>query len=904
MNTLCRWILVFLLAGPGLATAQNTRYQLRIDPSANPAGVLQVDPGDVIQFTAKAFETTSAGTTVEVPITSIAWRVDPSSMGTITAQGLFTAAQQPASSLRAAVSAVATVGNMSVLGVVPIAFKTQPSADYTFSGSVRSSMGPITGAQVSVMGAANLPFMVDGKTDASGNFSIKVPAGTYIVRASAPGFLPEYFDDVATPAQATQFVTDPATLLYGNIDFMLGPGGSIRGTVTDAATTAPVEAVSVYAYSTTAGGPQGNSSSVSATTDANGNYVIDALPDGEYIVSTSHRDYYQQYYDGKASVRDATPVTITSAASISDVDFALDKRNPDPVYTISGTVRDAQGNPIASASIIGEGMNTPNMRWYSARSANDGSYTMHVPLGTFRVRCTHNGYATEYFDNVGDAAQATPITIDGTSPARTGVDFSLDMYNGAIAGIVTDANNTPVAHASVSAWVNGRPSTNAAGALFGTTRTAADGSYLIERLAPGDYVVRADAQGFIPEYFDSVTDFSQATEITVGTQIVTGIDFSLDAGGGIAGTVVNEDNNSPLANATVIVRSVGQRFERGVRTDAQGQYRIDGLPSGDYSVFAAAHRFIGKHYGAGSSNTSPGLVTVVAPAIVSGIDFALAPAPVAPRQYRGTVRSGNGVGLHTIVEAVNPTNGMIVATSTDLDGAFDFAAWDNAVIRARAVGHVGMYAGNTRNWKESQWNGAQSGMEFTLDAVTVAGLATFDGEVRDAVSGAALKNAWVFGFDATGNVYFTVTGSDGAFSIPGTPNGALDVMISEVGYESQTESAEIIDAHGSATIVAQRTAVTTADNEARLPEQPVLHQNFPNPFNPATSIAFSLPTRMQVSIQVFDLLGRHVATVLEGMRDAGQHRVLFDASRLPSGIYLYRMQTMGSVQTRRMTVTK
>lgn len=80
--------------------------------------------------------------------------------------------------------------------------------------------------------------------------------------------------------------------------------------------------------------------------------------------------------------------------------------------------------------------------------------------------------------------------------------------------------------------------------------------------------------------------------------------------------------------------------------------------------------------------------------------------------------------------------------------------------------------------------------------------------------------------------------------------------------------------------------------------------NYPNPFNPATEISYSLPERSQVSLVVYDMLGRQVADLVNQSQPAGTHRVSFDASRLSSGIYLYRLQAGGEVMTGQMTLVK
>jgi hypothetical protein len=74
------------------------------------------------------------------------------------------------------------------------------------------------------------------------------------------------------------------------------------------------------------------------------------------------------------------------------------------------------------------------------------------------------------------------------------------------------------------------------------------------------------------------------------------------------------------------------------------------------------------------------------------------------------------------------------------------------------------------------------------------------------------------------------------------------------------------------------------------PQEYALIGAFPNPFNPTTKISFSLPEQAKVSLQVYDLQGRTVAVLIDGLRDAGTHEVTFDASNLTSGVYFYRLQ--------------
>lgn len=83
-----------------------------------------------------------------------------------------------------------------------------------------------------------------------------------------------------------------------------------------------------------------------------------------------------------------------------------------------------------------------------------------------------------------------------------------------------------------------------------------------------------------------------------------------------------------------------------------------------------------------------------------------------------------------------------------------------------------------------------------------------------------------------------------------------------------------------------------------------LKQNFPNPFNAATTIEFSIAERGFVTIKVFDLLGREVQTIVNEELEAGHHAALWDASEMPSGVYFYRLYTKNRVAVRKMLLLK
>jgi len=90
----------------------------------------------------------------------------------------------------------------------------------------------------------------------------------------------------------------------------------------------------------------------------------------------------------------------------------------------------------------------------------------------------------------------------------------------------------------------------------------------------------------------------------------------------------------------------------------------------------------------------------------------------------------------------------------------------------------------------------------------------------------------------------------------------------------------------------------------RIPDSYGLSQNYPNPFNPSTAIRFELKERSAVRLSIFDITGREIETLVDGLREAGSYEVSFAPEHLASGVYLYRLKTGDFVTTLKMVYSK
>ena len=197
---------------------------------------------------------------------------------------------------------------------------------------------------------------------------------------------------------------------------------------------------------------------------------------------------------------------------------------------------------------------------------------------------------------------------------------------------------------------------------------------------------------------------------------------------------------------------------------------------------------------------------------------------------------------------------------------------------------------------------------------TFGGAAKFDGTnwTLYQADNSGLPNNFVLSIavDASNNKWFGLSGG-GLVKFDGTNWTVYNTKNS--GIPCNSVSTITIDRYGNKWIgtvdglgVFREGGVVMALDESQMesPDRFSLAQNYPNPFNPTTTIRFALARREHVTLKVFDLLGRQVAVLVNGVLNSGEHRIAFNARNLPSGMYIYRLQAGDFVQQRKMILLK
>jgi hypothetical protein len=392
----------------------------------------------------------------------------------------------------------------------------------SLSGHIYQSDGitPIAGAEVFVRPSKY--FRDEGfhaVTDSDGSYSVEnLYLGEFRIFAGAEGYAKlKYYGGTYDWNKAPDVVVTPPDDTSG-IDISLEIAGSISGFVYASDGVTPIPHVSLWADTVTGEFLEG----FNGNSGYNGSYIIEGILPGQYTVRIDDTPnwYAGEYYDSKYAHGTADYIVVNAGSNTPDINFTLDEGG-----SVTGHVFDEDtGEPVEGLHLFAslpDGDGTAPI----AGTSYDGSYKFVLKPGEYLIGTGDEPssvlgykYVPGWYENAHDMSNATLVNVT-LHNETSGIDIYL-AKSGSISGYVYDEDGNPIGDASVYAFSDVYPGNGA--------NTQSDGSYTVEGLLSGNYVVQVTVSGYASEYYDNVTDQGLAAQVTVSAPDNTpGIDFRL-----------------------------------------------------------------------------------------------------------------------------------------------------------------------------------------------------------------------------------------------------------------------------------------------------------------------------------------------------------------------------------------
>jgi hypothetical protein len=463
-----------------------------------------------------------------------------------------------------------------------------------------------------------------------------------------------------------------------------------------------------------------------------------------------------------------------------------------------------------------------------------------------------------------------------------------------------------------------------------TAESDQNGDYVIEGLPPGEYEVHTqNSSPLLDLYWNDKLSSDEADIVEVIPDDTTeDIDFSLRAGGRITGVVTFSEATFVIAS----VHAIHSTYDYEYTTSAinmggnSKSYAIEGLPTGTYRVKSAnVFGWVDEYYDNKPSQASADLVSVTEGSTTPTINFLLnfggAIEGVVVSSTKGPL---DGIPIWGYY-ASNPE--WVGQAVTDPSGYYSMTGLRSGYWKVLAWGDT-TYA---FEWYDNKSGWDSSDSIYIISHTTSSGR-SFSLEIGGSISGyvytpdkGPLSGCEVIAYESSSYPHvmamkFDTTKADGSYKIRGLRTGDYYVLaLGECAFKwydnkPTPEQADLVHV----TMPNETSGINfnvpsdvenAADNSSSVPLEFELSRNHPNPFNPATEIEYTLKRPAQVTLQIYNVLGQQVKTLVSEYQSAGSYDIVWDGKnargrKVTSGIYFYRLEVNGVSQTRRMVLLK
>ena len=792
--------------------------------------------------------------------------------------------------------------------------------------------------------------------------------GSYMIDDLLPGRyylrIDEYpsgtvYYDQALSWQEADLIQVSSNQTATDINFILdnseGPvnGGVITGKITDTSGTA-ITACRVYAYY----GPYDFDYAGESSIDSLGVYTIKGLQSGEYRVLVRYDgpdNLLNSWYLDQESYEEAASVEVTEPDTTRDVNIVLQ-----PGCVLSGRVLDAQGYPAGwGYKVIAYVSKSDDEKW--TETNDEGVFELNgLPPGAYKIRIIDSFYR-EYPDIwYGDATcyeDADNILAELNNPVSN-IIVQL-REGGSVSGTVYRPDGNPVE------CVDGILELyNADGTYLNRTQTDDDGVYEISGLAAGTYKLYFESwasqiSNFTGTWYGNTGDFGTALlfEVRYGEK-TPDINIDLDWGGTISGHVFcpGEDPADLIGNVVAYNHNNNPVASGDLSGDT---YKIYGLRPGAYKLLFNCYRdknFCDIWYPNAGAFEDGDFITVQAKEVTESVDFTL--------EYAGRIQGfiKDVQGQHLSSDEYPLLNVTVIDANTchyvddfeiSFNGGYDFLLPSGEYKLCCSNHYFNLYESDQDSLAFSFYSdgfhlsdpntqviAAQSNETLKLDDWVIEQVGGgVSGTLFDQETGLNITD-FFYGIAAvnTDSVIVKLSAylaQSGEYAVLGLQPGEYCLLavkgtdlwsgkMTAQWYEATRAEYYNIDTEfyvpvpeGVAWVSVGDTVRKAMDiyfleaipsgnqeNTAMIPESFRLNQNYPNPFNPVTNIQYALPVAAHVEIRIFNMLGQQVSSLIDKKQTAGVHRIQWDGSGFPSGLYFYRIQAGEFCDTKKCLLLK